>query len=85
MKPEENIFPINLKGIAKGIEMSRFGIVKYSVRSKSGRMIALRDQAYYVTGVPKYLRIIYPECIHTLEGYKGTFIAHCHYKHDGYA
>ena len=85
MKLEEKNFPIKLKGIAKGLEISVFGIVEYSVRSESGRMIALRDQAYYVPGLPKYLRIIYPQVICTPEGYKGTFISHCNYEQDGYA
>ena len=85
MKLEEKTYPINLKGIAKGLEMSGFGIVEYSVRSESGSMIALRAQAYYVPGLPKDLRIIYPQGIHTSEGYKGTFIAHCHDEKDGYA
>ena len=58
VKLEEKNFPRNLKGIAKGFEISGFGIVEYSVRSESGRMIALRDQAYYVPGLPKDLRII---------------------------
>ena len=58
VKLEEKKLPRNLKGIAKGLEISRFGIVEYSVRSESGRMIALQDQAYYVPGLPKYLRII---------------------------
>ena len=58
MKIEEKTLPINLKVIAKGLEISGFGIFGYSVRSESGRMIALRDQAYYVTGLPKDLRII---------------------------
>ena len=79
MNREEKIFPRKLKGVAKGLEISGFGIVEYSVRSESGCMIALRYQAYYVTGLPKYLRIIYPQGIHTSEGYKGNFIAHCHY------
>ena len=48
MKLEEKTPPINLKGIEKGIEISEFGIVEYSVKSESGRMIALRAQAYYV-------------------------------------
>ena len=50
MKLEDKKFPRNLKGKAKGLEISGFGIVEYSVRSESGSMIALRDQAYYVTG-----------------------------------
>ena len=48
-------------------------------------MIALWDQAYYVPGLPKYLRIISPQGIRTSEGYKGTFIAHCHDEYDSYA
>ena len=74
-----------LKGTAKGLEISGFGIVEYSVRSESGRMIALRDQAYYVPGLTKDLRIISPQGIHTSEGYNVTFIAHCHDEQDGYA
>ena len=42
---EEGKSPRNLKGIAKGLEISGFGIVEYSDRSESGPMIALRDQA----------------------------------------
>ena len=57
VKLEEKKFPRNLKGIAKGLEISRFGIVEYSVRSESGRMIALRDHAYSVPGLPKYLHM----------------------------
>ena len=82
---EEKKFPRNLKDIAKGLEISGFGIVEYSVRSESGHMIALRDQAYYVPGLPKYLRIISSQGIHTSEGYNGTFVAHCHDEKDGYA
>ena len=82
---EEKTFQRNTKGIAKGLEISRFGIVEYSVRSESGRMIALWAQAYYVPGLPKDLRIISPQGIRTSEGYKGTFIAHCHDEQDGYA
>ena len=58
MNFEEKTFPINIKGIAKVLDISGFGIVEYYVRSESGRMIALRDQAYYVPGLTKYLRII---------------------------
>ena len=82
LKLEEKTFPRNLKGIAKGLEIYGFGIVEYSVRSESGRMIALRAQAYYVPGLPKDLRIISPQGIRTSEGYKGTFIAHCHDEQD---
>ena len=85
MKLEEKKSPRNLKGIAKGLEISGFGIVEYSVRSESGRMIAIRDQAYYVPRLPKNLRIIYPKGICTSERYKGTFIAHCHDEQGGYA
>ena len=58
LKLEEKTFPRNIKGIAKRLDISGFGIVEYSVRSKSGRTIALRYQAYYVSGLPKDLRII---------------------------
>ena len=85
MKLEEKKFPRNIKGIAKGPEISGFGIIEYSVRSESGSMISLRAQVYYVYGLPKDLRIISPRDIHTSEGYKGTFVAHCHDEQDGYA
>ena len=32
-----------------------------------------------------WVRIISPQGIRTSEGYKGTFIAHCHDEQDGYA
>ena len=48
-------------------------------------MIFLRDQAYYVPGLPEDLRIISPQVIHISEGYKASFIAHFHDEHDGYA
>ena len=41
MKLKEKTFPRNIKGIAKGLEISGFGIVEYSVRGESGRMIEL--------------------------------------------
>ena len=85
MKLEEKTFPRNIKGTEKGLEISGFGIVEYSVRSESGRIIALRDQAYCVPGLPKDLRIISPQVIRTSEGYKGAFIAHFHDEQDGYA
>ena len=83
-EPVERVYA-KYKGIVKGLEISGFGIVEYSVRSESGRMIALRVQAYYVPGLPKDLLIIYPQGIHTSEGYKGTFIYHCNDDHDGYS
>ena len=58
MKLEEKMFPRNIKGIAKDLEISGFGIVEYSVRSESGRIIVIWDHEYYVPGLPKYLRII---------------------------
>ena len=58
MDIEEKILPRNIKFIAKGLGISVFGIVEYYIRSESGRMIAIQDQAYYVPGLPKYLRII---------------------------
>ena len=62
----------------------RGGIVEYYVSSESGRMIVLWDQAYYVPGLQKYLRIILSQGIHTSLGYKGTLIAHWQYEHDRY-
>ena len=85
VKLEERKSPRNLKGIAKGLEVYGFWIVEYYVRSENGRMIALRAQAYYVPGLPKYLRIISPKGIRTSEGCKGAFIAHCNDDHNGYA
>ena len=85
MKLEEKKFTRKLKGIAKDLEISGFGIVEYSVRSESGSMIALRAQAYYVPGLPKDLHIISPQGICTSEGYKVTVIAHCRDEQDGYA
>ena len=79
------MLPINLKGIAKGLQISGFGIVKYSVGSESGHIIAIQDQSYYVPGLPNYLRIISPQVFHTSELYGGTFISHCHGEYDSYA
>ena len=85
LKLGEKTPPINIKGIAKGLDISGFGIVEYSVRSESGRMIALRYQAYFFPVFPKYVRIISPQGKRTSEGYKITFIAHCRDEQDGYA
>ena len=49
MELEYNTSPIKLKGIAKGLEISGFGIVDYYFRSECVCMIALWDQVYYVT------------------------------------
>ena len=68
VKLEEKAFPRKLKGISKGLEIYGFDIVEYSVRSESGRMIALRDQAYCVTGLPTDLPIISPQGILTSYG-----------------
>ena len=68
MNLEENMFPINFKGVAKGLEIYVFGVFECSVRSESGRMIALQVQAYYVTALPKGLSIISSQDIHTPEG-----------------
>ena len=65
---EEKKSPRNLEGTAKGLDISGFGIVEYSVRSEIIRMIALWAQAFYVPGLPKDLRIIYPQGIFTSEG-----------------
>ena len=72
----------DLKGISKGFKISGFGIVEYSVRSEIVRIIALRDWAYYVPGLPKDFWIIYPQGICTSEGYNGILIAHFHDEHD---
>ena len=58
-------FPRNIKGIEKGLEIYGFGIVKYSVRSESGRMIAIRAQSHYVPGILTDLHIILPRGINT--------------------
>ena len=42
---EDNISPIKLKGIAKGLEIYVFGKIEYYIRSESGRMIAIKAQA----------------------------------------
>ena len=78
------MFQRNIKVISKGLEISGFGIVKYSFRSESGCIIALQAQAYCVPGLPTYLHIILPQCILTSEGYRGTFIAHCFDEHNSY-
>ena len=85
MNLEEKKLPRNLKVIAKGLDIYGFGMVEYYVRSENGSMIALRDQAYDVPGLPNYLSIIEPQEIITPEGYNSTFIAHCNYEHDSYA
>ena len=41
LKFEEKTPPINIKGIAEGLDISGFGIVEYSVRIESGSIIAL--------------------------------------------
>ena len=84
VKLEEKMFPINIKFISKVLEISRFGIVEYYIKSESGHMIELRDQEYYVPGSPKDLHIIYLQGIHTSEVYKGNFIHHFHDEHDSY-
>ena len=48
-------------------------------------MLALRDQAYYVPGLPKDLRIISPQFIRTSEGYKVNFVSNCRDEQDSYA
>ena len=84
VKLEEKNSPIKLKGIAKVLEISGFGIVEYSIRSESGSIIVLWAQAYYFPGLPKDFCIIYPQGICTSEGYKVTFVAHCHDEQDVY-
>ena len=65
VKLEDNMIPRNIKGISKGLDISVFGIVKYSAMSESGRIIALRDKVYYVPGLPKDFCIISPQGILT--------------------
>ena len=84
MQLEDNIFPRNIKGIEKGLEIYGFGMSKYSIRSGSGSMIALRYHAYCVRRLPKDLQIIFSQGIFTSEIYKGTFIAYCCDEHDSY-
>ena len=60
VKLEEKTFPINIKGILKGLEIYGFGIFEYSVRSENGHMITLRYQAYHVHGLPNIFRITSP-------------------------
>ena len=62
---EEKTLPRKLIGIENGLDISVFEIVEYSVRSGSGRMIALWAQAYYVPGLPKDLRMFFPQGICT--------------------
>ena len=58
VKLEEKKFPRKLKGVAKGLDISEFGMVEYFIMSESGCMIALWAQEYYFPELPKYLRII---------------------------
>ena len=58
------MFPRNLKGTGKGLDIYGFGIVEYSARIEGGHMIAFWDQAYYVPGLTDDLRIITPQGIH---------------------
>ena len=78
------VFPRNIKGITKGLEIHGFGIVEYSFRSENGHMIALRARVDYVTGLPKHLCIISPQGIHTSEVFKINFIAQRHDDHYSY-
>ena len=82
---EEKTFRRNIKVVAKGPDIYAFGIVDCRFISESGHIIVLWYQAYYVPGLPKYLRILPLQSTLPSEGYKGTFIAHCYDDHDGYA
>ena len=57
---EEKTLPRNLNFISKGLDIYRFIIFKYYVSSESGLMIALKNKAYCVPDLLKYLRIIKP-------------------------
>ena len=74
---EYKIYPINIKGIDKFLDIYGFSIVEYSVRSESGRIIMIPNQKYYVPRLLEYLFIISPKVILTSEGYKVAFISHC--------
>ena len=54
-------------------------------RNKSGRVISLQAQSYYVPVLPKYSRIIYPQSIGMSEVYKGKIIPPIHGDNDSYA
>ena len=82
---EKKIPPINIKVIAKGLDIYVFWFLDNYVSNRSGCMVALRDQAYYVPGLPNYFCIISPQGIFTSEGYNVNFTDHCHYDHDIYA
>ena len=60
---EDNILFRNIKAITKSLDISGSRVVKYSVRSESGCMIAFQSQEYYVPGLPKDLCIILPQVI----------------------
>ena len=59
--------------------------VEYSVKSESGLIIAPQDKAYYVSVLPKYLRVIYPQVTWTSKGCKGTSLDHYHDYNGSYA
>ena len=69
----------------KSPAISIFGISEYYTRSEIERIVALWNQAYYVTWLPKDFQIIYPQVINTSEGYKDSFIDQYHYENDSYA
>ena len=52
---EDKTLPRNLNFISKGLGIYRFIIFDYYVSSESGLMIALKNQAYYVPDLLKYL------------------------------
>ena len=60
VKLEEKTSPRNIKGIAKTLEISRFGIVEYSVRSESGRIIALQGSGILCSWVTKVFAHNFP-------------------------
>ena len=62
---EKKMFPRNLKGISKGLDIYGFGIIDYYISIEIGPMIALRYQLYYIPGLSKYLFIISPQGIST--------------------
>ena len=43
MELDYKMFPRNIKGVSKGLEIYRFGIVEYSIKSESACIVALWD------------------------------------------
>ena len=57
---EDREIPINLKFIDKGLGIYEFGFVENQYRIEILHIIAIQDQTYNITGLPKDLCIIPP-------------------------